>query len=237
MTRFENWSERELAARFDHTQLRPDAVKEDFVKLCEESVRYGFCMVAVNSAAVSLCKSLLGDSKVRVGAAIGFPLGQTTIETKLFEVKDAISNGADEIDYVINIGALKDGNTEYIQREMERIVSVCRQEKVTSKVIFENCYLTKREICIAAELAKQIKPHFIKTSTGFGSAGATCEDIRLMKRIVGDTVKIKAAGGIRTWEDCRAMLLAGAERIGTSAGINILNEFKSKETGINVVEH
>ncbi len=186
-------------------------------------------MVAVNSAPVALCKEYLKGSQVHVGAAISFPLGQTTIESKVFETKNAIANGADEIDYVINLVELKNKNYGYIKEEMERIVSVCREAGVISKVIFENCYLTKEEIRKVAQIAKEVKPDFIKTSTGFGTGGATVEDVKLMKSVVGDAVKVKAAGGIRDWKTCKAMIEAGAERIGTSSSLKILEEFQREE--------
>lgn len=218
----------ELAAYFDHTNLKPYAQKEDFEKLCAEAKKYGFAMVAINSSPVSLCKELLKDTKVHVGAAISFPLGQTTIETKVFETKNAIENGADEIDYVINIGELKNGNYDYIREEMKRIVQVCRENNVLIKVIFENCYLEKDEIRKVAEIAKEVKPDFIKTSTGFGTGGATVEDVRLMKQVVGNEVKVKAAGGIRDLDTCIAMIEAGAERIGCSKSVEITEEYKMK---------
>jgi deoxyribose-phosphate aldolase len=161
-------------------------------------------------------------------------LGQTTIENKVHETKQAIEDGADEIDYVINIGALKSGNLSYIEEEMRAIVSVCRAHEKTVKVIFENCYLTdaeKRKLC---EIALKVRPDFIKTSTGFGTpspgvaVGATVEDVRLMKSIVGDAIKVKAAGGVRTLEQALAMIEAGAERIGTSAGVSIIEELKNR---------
>ena len=215
----------QLAGMMDHTCLKAFAEVKDFEKLCKEAKEYGFAMVAINSVPVKLCKELLKDIPVHVGAAISFPLGQTTIETKVFETKKAIEDGADEIDYVINIGELKMGNYDYIQREMEEIVEVCKANHVLSKVIFENCYLTKEEIVKVAEIAKEVKPDFIKTSTGFGTSGATPEDVKLMKDTVGDAVKVKAAGGIRDWETCRKMIEAGAERIGTSSSIKICEEF------------
>ena len=215
----------QLAGMMDHTCLKAFAEVKDFEKLCKEAKEYGFAMVAINSVPVKLCKELLKDTPVHVGAAISFPLGQTTIETKVFETKKAIEDGADEIDYVINIGELKMGNYDYIQREMEEIVAVCKANNVLSKVIFENCYLTKEEIVKVAEIAKKVKPDFIKTSTGFGTSGATPEDVKLMKDTVGDAVKVKAAGGIRDWETCRKMIEAGAERIGTSSSIKICEEF------------
>ena len=216
---------KELAGYFDHTLLKAFVTHEDFKKLCDDADKYGFKMVAINSAPVALCKEYLKDSPVHVGAAISFPLGQTTIETKVFETKNAIENGADEIDYVINIVELKNKNYDYIKREMEAIVAVCRKNGVLSKVIFENCYLTKDEIAKVAEIAREVKPDFIKTSTGFGTGGATVEDVKLMKSIVGDDVKVKAAGGIRDLETCLAMIEAGAERIGSSSSIEITEAY------------
>ena len=216
---------KELAGYFDHTLLKAFVTNEDFKKLCDDADKYGFKMVAINSAPVALCKEYLKDSPVHVGAAISFPLGQTTIETKVFETKNAIENGADEIDYVINIVELKNKNYDYIKREMEAIVAVCRENGVLSKVIFENCYLTKDEIAKVAEIAREVKPDFIKTSTGFGTGGATVEDVKLMKSIVGDDVKVKAAGGIRDLETFLAMIEAGAERIGSSSSIEITEAY------------
>lgn len=218
----------QLAGMIDHTNLKAYAVEDDFKKLCKEAAENHFAMVAINSSPVRLCKKLLQGTKVHVGAAISFPLGQTSIETKVAETENAIADGADEIDYVLNIGELKMGHDNYIQKEMEEIVSVCRKHHVISKVIFENCYLTKEEIRRAAKIAKKVKPDFIKTSTGFGTGGATVEDVRLMKETVGDDVKVKAAGGIRDWETCKEMIDAGAERIGTSSGIKICMEFEKK---------
>lgn len=217
----------ELAHMVDHTLLKADAQKDGFEKLCQEADEYGFKMVAINSAPVSLCSELLKDSPVHVGAAIGFPLGQTTLATKVFEVKDAIKNGAEEIDYVINIGELKAGNLAYIEQEMKKIVAACRTENILSKVILENCYLTDEEKISVCEIAKKINPDFVKTSTGFGTGGATVEDVKLMKETVGAEVKVKAAGGIRDFATAKAMIEAGAERLGTSSGIQIVNEYKS----------
>lgn len=216
---------KELAGMFDHTLLKAFATEDDFAKLCKDADENGFAMVAVNSAPVKMCKKFLENSCVHVGAAISFPLGQTTIETKAFETEQAIREGADEIDYVMNIGQLKAGNLEYIEKEMETIVDICRRHQVLSKVIFENCYLTKEEIVQAARIAKKVKPDFIKTSTGFGTSGATPNDVRLMKETVGDAVKVKAAGGIRSWKTCQEMIDAGAERIGTSSSFKILEEY------------
>lgn len=221
-------SAKELAGMFDHTNLKAFATDKDFEILCAEAAENHFAMVAINSAPVALCKKLLAGSGVHVGAAISFPLGQTTIETKLFETENAMENGADEIDYVLNVGQLKQGNLAYIQDEMERMVAVCRKHGVLSKVIFENCYLTKEEIKAAALIAKEVEPDFIKTSTGFGTGGATVEDVRLMKETVGEKVKVKAAGGIRDLDACLAMIEAGAQRIGTSSSLKILAEYRER---------
>ncbi len=214
-----------LASYIDHTILKPFATKEEILKVAEECRIHHFAMLAINSYPVSYCKEYLKESDVHVGAAIGFPLGQSTIETKVFETLDAIRNGADEIDYVLNIGEVKAGNFMYIEQEMTRIVSTCRKHKKIVKVIFENAYLTKEEIIRLAQIAQKVKPDYIKTSTGFGPSGATLEDVKLMKETVGSDVKVKAAGGIRDLETCLAMIEAGAERIGTSSSLKILAEY------------
>lgn len=219
----------QLVKLFDHTCLYAYATEAHMKKLCDEACAYNFAMVAVNSVQVKLCKKFLKDTDVHVGAAIGFPLGQTTIASKVFETVDAIQNGADEIDYVINITELKDGNYDYIREEMRQIVAECRKANVISKVIFENCYLTQEEKEILCKIALEVKPDFIKTSTGFGTGGATLDDVKLMKSIVGDAVKVKAAGGVRDLETCMAMVEAGAERIGTSAAVKITEEFVSRQ--------
>lgn len=218
----------QLANMFDHTLLKPDAKKEELAEICRQCARYGFKMAAINSAQTEYCKELLKDTPVHVGAAIGFPLGQTTLETKVFETKDAIQNGADEIDYVINIGKMKDKDYDYIRTEMEQIVAICREHQVISKVIFENCYLTDEEKKILCQIALEVRPDFIKTSTGFGSSGATVADVALMKSVVGDAVKVKASGGVRDLDTALAMIEAGAERIGTSSSIKILEELDEK---------
>ena len=221
-------SRKDLAKLFDHTQLKAFASDEDFIRLCQEADENGCCMVAINSAQTALCKRLLKNSPVHVGAAISFPLGQTSIAAKVFETQDAIQNGADEIDYVINISQLKNKNYEYIQDEMQQIVNICRQNHVISKVIFENCYLSEEEIIKLCEIAKEVGPDFIKTSTGFGTHGARVEQVRLMKQHVGDKVKVKAAGEIRDLDTCLAMIEAGAERIGTSSSLKILAEYDER---------
>lgn len=221
-----NYSLRDLSRLIDHTNLKPDATTAMMKKLCQEAIDYHFKMVAINQVQSKLCAELLKDTDVDIGAAIAFPLGQTTIESKCFETKNAIEIGATEIDYVINISELKAGNLNYIEREMSEIVKICRQYNVTSKVIFENCYLTDQEKIALCQIAVKVKPDFIKTSTGFGPSGATLEDVKLMKQHVGDVVKVKAAGGIRNADTFKKMIAAGAERIGTSAGIAIIEEIK-----------
>lgn len=219
----------QLANMIDHTNLKAFADDTAFEKLCDEAKKYNFKMVAINPAQTVRCKKKLEGSPVHVGAAIGFPLGQTTLECKIFETKDAIEKGADEIDYVINVAELKNKNYDYIKKEMEEIVKICREAGKTSKVIFENCYLTDDEKRKVAEIAKEVKPDFIKTSTGFGTGGATVEDVKLMKSVVGDEVKVKAAGGIRDLKTALAMIEAGAERLGTSAGVAIVEEYKNQK--------
>lgn len=218
----------QLCKMFDHTQLKAYADEEAFLKLCNEAKEMNCAMVAINSYPVRFCKEILKDTDVHVGAAISFPLGQTTIEAKVFEAEDAIKNGADEIDYVINVGRAKQGDWDYIRREMRSMVEVCRKYNAIIKVIFENCYLTKEEIIKIASIAGEEKPDFIKTSTGFGTSGAEPEDVSLMKQYAGDGVKVKAAGGIRSWERCAQMIDTGAERIGTSSSLKILEEFDAE---------
>lgn len=219
----------QLANMVDHTNLKAFADDAAFQKLCDEARKYNFKMVAINPAQTVRCKKKLEGSPVHVGAAIGFPLGQTTLECKIFETKDAIEKGADEIDYVINVAELKNKNYDYIKKEMEEIVKICSEAGKTSKVIFENCYLTDDEKRKVAEIAKEVKPDFIKTSTGFGTGGATVEDVKLMKSVVGDEVKVKAAGGIRDLKTALAMIEAGAERLGTSAGVAIVEEYNNQK--------
>ncbi|GAA5422631.1 deoxyribose-phosphate aldolase [Tetragenococcus halophilus] len=224
-----NLTVKQLANKIDHTLLKADAQEADFEKLCQEARSYGFKMVAINSYPVALCKKLLDGSLVHVGAAIGFPLGQTTIQTKAFETKEAIKNGADEIDYVINLSKLKDGDDKYIEEEMQTIVDICKKEDVLSKVILETCYLTDDEKKKVCEIAKEVQPDFVKTTTGFGSAGATA-DVKLMKEVVGDKVKVKAAGGIRDLKTAKDMLEAGADRLGMSSSVKVIEEYRAEQS-------
>lgn len=218
----------ELERLVDHTNLHAYASNDDMKLLCKEAKDYHFRMVAINQVQSKICHEELAGTDIDVGAAISFPLGQTSIESKVFDTKDAIKNGANEIDYVINITEVKNGNFDYIKDEMERIVQACREKNVLVKVIFENTYLTKAEIKHVAEIAKEVKPDFIKTSTGFGPSGAKVEDVKLMKETVGDDVSVKAAGGIRNSDDFLAMISAGADRIGTSSGVKIINALKQR---------
>lgn len=179
-------TEKDLCFMFDHTNLKAFASTADITKLCEEAKEYGFRMVAINPLHTSLAASILKGSDVHVGPCISFPLGQNTIEEKCTEVLMSISQGANEIDYVTNITAVKDGNWDYVEREMRTIADICRAAGVLTKVIFENCYLEKSEIEKLAKISLRAKPDFIKTSTGFGTGGATVEDVALMKQTVGD---------------------------------------------------
>jgi deoxyribose-phosphate aldolase len=174
---------------------------------------------------------MLKDSGVKVDAAVGFPLGITTIACKVSETEEAIANGAGEIDYVVNIGKVKEGNFDYVRAEMEQIVAVCRRSGVICKVIFENCYLTDDEKIALCKIASEVKPDFIKTSTGFGPSSATVEDVTLMRKHVSSDVKVKAAGGVRDLKSCLAMLEAGAERIGCSCSVAIAEEYKKMMKG------
>ena len=216
-----------VAGMIDHTNLKATATREDIRRLCEEAKTFHFASVMVNSAFTALCAELVKGSGVLVGTVAGFPLGQMSTAAKVYEAETAIADGADEIDYVVNVSDVKDGKLDLVKDEMEKITAACHSRGAGCKVIFENCYLTKEQIVRLAEIAKEVKPDFIKTSTGFGTGGATPEDVRLMKETVGDTVKVKAAGGIRDWASCKAMIDAGAERIGASAGKQILEEVEA----------
>ena len=222
------WTVDALARMIDHTYVKANATRTQMEKLCEEAKHYHFAMAAINSGQTSLCKEFLKDSDVHVGAAIGFPLGQTTIASKLFEENDAIQNGADEIDYSINLTEVKAKNWTYVEEEMKQIVALCRRHNKISKVILETCYLDKDEIVKICEIAKNVKPDFVKTSSGFGTNGATAEDVLLMKQTVGSSVKVKASGGIRDGKTFKEMVACGAERIGTSAGVSIVEEFQKE---------
>lgn len=219
----------EITQYIDHTLLKPYASKEAMQAFCNEAKELKVKMVAINSYYTKFCKELLKDTTIHVGAAISFPLGQTTIAVKAFETIEAIKDGADEIDYVLNLAKVKDGDFTYIKEEMETIVKICREAGIISKVIFENCYLTKDEIRKCAQIAKEVKPDFIKTSTGFGTSGALIEDVKIMLETVDGVCKVKAAGGIRDYKIFNEFINLGVERIGTSSTKTIIKEFKEND--------
>ncbi|MBI5974424.1 deoxyribose-phosphate aldolase [Staphylococcus canis] len=204
----------------DHTLLKPEATREQIDRIIDEAKTYHFKSVCVNPTHVAYASEQLKDSDVLVCTVIGFPLGASTTETKAFETRDAIVKGADEIDMVINIGALKDGRDEVVQRDIEAVVEAAQGKTV--KVIIETVLLTDDEKVRASQLSKAAGAHFVKTSTGFAGGGATVEDVKLMKDTVGDALEVKASGGVRNLEDFQAMLDAGATRVGASAGVQIM---------------
>ena len=210
----------------DHTLLKADATKEQITKLCNEAKQYDFASVCVNTCYVPLCKELLKDSDVKVCTVVGFPLGAMDSKSKAYEAKTAVLNGAEEVDMVINIGALKDKDYKYVTNDIKEIVEASKPAIV--KVIIETCLLTDEEKIEACKCALEAKAAFVKTSTGFSTNGATLEDVKLMKETVRDNCKVKAAGGIRTYEDAIKMIEAGADRLGCSAGIKIMEEAKIK---------
>ena len=206
----------------DHTLLKADATKEQITKLCNEAKQYDFASVCVNTCYVPLCKELLKESDVKVCCVVGFPLGAMDSDSKAFEAKNAVLNGADEVDMVINVGALKDKNYDYVTKDIEKVVNASKPSIV--KVIIETCLLTDEEKVEACKCALNAKAAFVKTSTGFSTNGATVEDVKLMKDTVKDNCKVKAAGGIRSCEDALKMIDAGAERLGCSAGVKIMEQ-------------
>lgn len=216
----------ELNKYIDHTLLKADATYDKIKKLCNEAKIYNFASVCVNGYWVKTCAELLKNSHVKVCTVIGFPLGATSSNTKAFETKDAIINGASEIDMVINIGAMKSGNYEVVLQDIKAVVEAANGHCV--KVILENCLLTKEEIVKACEICMEAKATFVKTSTGFSTSGATFEDVKLMKDTVKEVCKVKAAGGVRCYEDMHKMIEAGADRIGTSAGVQLMQNKTSK---------
>lgn len=219
---------RDVAGMIDHTNLKAFAVRADFQKLCDEAKEYGFKSVAINTYPVAMCREMLAGSEVLTGAAISFPLGQMTIASKVAEAKNAIADGCQEFDYVLNVGKVKEHDYAYIEEEMKAMVKTAREAGICAKVIFETCYLTEDEIMEVAKIASRVKPDFVKTSTGFGTAGATPEHVRLMKQYAGPDVRVKAAGGIRSWEAAKTMIEAGATRLGTSSGVKIIEEMKAE---------
>ena len=206
----------------DHTVLKADTPLETVKRICDEAMEYGFASVCINPCHVAYCADYLKDSDVDVCTVIGFPLGANTSAVKAFETKDAIANGADEIDMVMNIGALKDKNYDLVRDDVKAVVEAANGTLV--KVILETCLLTEDEIKKACELCVEAKADYVKTSTGFSTRGATIEDVRIMKEAVHGKAKVKAAGGVRTPEDMVKIVAAGADRIGTSAGCSLVKK-------------
>lgn len=211
----------ELAKLIDHTLLKPDASREQIVRLCEEAVQYGFASVCVNPCWVRLCASAVQGSGVLVCSVVGFPLGANVMRVKAMEAARAVQDGADEIDMVMNIGMLKSGEHRYVEEDIRGVVRAAAPAHV--KVIIEACLLTDREKIYACLLAQGAGAHFVKTSTGFSTGGATAADVALMRRVVGTNMGVKAAGGIRDLEAAQAMVAAGADRIGASASVSIVS--------------
>ena len=204
----------------DHTILKATASSADVQKLCEEAIEHEFYSVCVNGCYVADAKHLLQGTDVKIAAVVGFPLGAMTTAAKVFEAKEAVENGASEIDMVINVAKLKDGEFEYVENEIRQIKEAIGDNVL--KVIIETCYLTDEEKVKACELSLAAKADFVKTSTGFGTDGATYEDVKLMKSVVGDNAKVKASGGVRDKETAQKYVDLGAERLGTSSGIDIV---------------
>ncbi|TGB04258.1 deoxyribose-phosphate aldolase [Halobacillus salinus] len=213
--------EQNLAKMIDHTQLKPDTPKEKILQICEEAKEHSFASVCVNPHWVKTSYELLKDTDVKVCTVIGFALGATTKETKAFETRQAIEQGAEEVDMVINVGELKSGNTDVVQQDIEAVVREA-EGKAIVKVIIETSLLTEEEKVKACELAKAAGADFVKTSTGFNGGGATVEDISLMRKTVGPEMGVKASGGVRDYDGAKAMIEAGATRIGASSGIAII---------------
>src|SRR5688500_5105908 len=221
----------EVAGLIDHTLLKPDATAQEIEKLCREAAEFHFATVCVNPTWVAFAARLLRGTGVGVCSVVGFPLGATTPDVKQYETRRAIFDGATEIDMVINVGALKSGDLRLVEQDIEAVTGPCRQAGAISKVIIEAALLSDEEKITASTLTKAAGADFVKTSTGFGPGGATIADVMLMRRVVGDTVGVKAAGGVRDLEQMRAMVAAGASRVGASAGVRIVKESRGESTG------
>lgn len=220
----------ELNKYIDHTLLRPEATLQQIEKLCAEAKEYKFAAVCVNSYYVKKCVSLLQGSGVKVCTVVGFPLGASTMEAKRFEAMKAVAEGASEIDMVMNIAAVKSGDWQYVQDDMASLAQVTHQQGAILKVILETCLLTEDEKKKACEVAKRANVDFVKTSTGFSTSGATVEDVKLMRSIVGDKIGVKASGGIRDAATAIMMIEAGANRLGCSAGVEIVKGISGSGT-------
>jgi deoxyribose-phosphate aldolase len=223
-----------VAGMIDHTLLKPDATRADIDKLCREAAEFHFATVCINPFWVARCASLLRGTGVGVCSVVGFPLGATTADVKQYETRRAIYDGAIEIDMVINVGALKSGDLRTVERDIEAVVDPCRQCGAISKVIIEAALLTDEEKVTASTLTKAAGADFVKTSTGFGPGGATVADVALMRRVVGAEMGVKAAGGVRDLEGMKAMVAAGATRVGASAGVKIVQESKGHRPAATV---
>ena len=210
-----------IAKLIDHTALKPQTTRADVEKLCDEAARYGFASVCVNPCWVSLCAECLRGTEVKVCTVIGFPLGANTPAVKAFETRQAILQGATEVDMVLNVGAMKDGDHALVREDIVAVVEAAKGQALV-KVILETCLLTDEEKRMACRLAKEAGADYVKTSTGFSTGGATVEDIALMRAEVGEEMGVKASGGIRDYATARAMTEAGASRIGASAGVQIV---------------
>lgn len=210
---------------FDHTLLKPDASPEQIAALCREAKEYDFYSVCVNSSFAAAAAEALSGSGVKIACVAGFPLGACASAAKAFEAEDACKNGASEIDMVIHVGMLKAGNYDYVRDDIAAVVNAAGRYGAIVKVILETCLLTRDEILAGCALAKEAGAAFVKTSTGFSSAGALAEDVALMKKAAGDAMQVKASGGIRTLSDVKKMIEAGADRIGASASVSIMKEF------------
>ena len=219
-----------VASLIDHTLLKPDAKRSDIEELCREAIQFKFATVCINPTWVFLASRLLAGSGVGVCSVVGFPLGATTADVKGYETQRAIFDGSREIDMVINVGALKSGDLRGVERDIEAVVGPCRDCHVLSKVIIEAALLTDDEKVTACTLAKAAGADYVKTSTGFGPGGATAADVALMRRIVGADMGVKAAGGVRDLEGMKAMIAAGASRVGASAGVKIVQESRERQT-------
>ncbi|MFR7760105.1 MAG: deoxyribose-phosphate aldolase [Peptoniphilus grossensis] len=217
----------EINRIIDHTLLKPEASEEQIEKLLKEAIEYNFFSVCVNPTWVKKCSEMLKDTGVKVCTVIGFPLGANTLETKVFETKNALEDGADEIDMVINIGYMKSKKFDEVEDEIAELAKICHDKDAILKVILENCLLTKDEIKKACQLSDKAGADFVKTSTGFSTSGADAEDVKLMKDSVSDRVKVKASGGIRDYKTAIEMVNNGADRLGVSAGVAIYEESKS----------
>lgn len=215
-----------IASYIDHTLLKPESTESQVVQLCKEAAEFKFASVCVNPTWVETAATELSGSGVKVCTVIGFPLGASTPETKAFETTDAISKGAGEIDMVLNIGALKSGNTDHVKKDIEAVVKAAKGKAIV-KVILETCLLTDEEKVTASQLSKEAGADFVKTSTGFSTGGATIEDVKLMRQTVGADLGVKASGGVRSLEDVEAMIEAGATRIGASSGVKIMQGLTS----------